>query len=174
MRDKDWERTLGVWALLTLVNGFGEESGWRGYAIPKLQQRFSPLTATLILAPLWALWHLPYFFVVATYRSFGPQEVAGFVLGLTLGAVVLTWLYNRSGGSILIVACWHGTFNLVTATVAAQGTIAAVVSTLVMLQAAVLVALELRARRRGLPSILGPLFGSGGPRAFQLGARVSF
>jgi membrane protease YdiL (CAAX protease family) len=49
---------LGVLAVL-LVAGFGEETGWRGFAVPHLELRFSPLTTALIVAPLWALWHLP-------------------------------------------------------------------------------------------------------------------
>jgi uncharacterized protein len=63
---------VGVFLLITLVGSLGEETGWRGYALPQLQRRFSPLTATLILAPLWFLWHLPQFAVIATYRDFGP------------------------------------------------------------------------------------------------------
>ena len=138
---------LGVWALLTAINGLGEETGWRGFALPALQRRFSPLISTLILAPVWAFWHIPYFFVIENYRRFGPGQVAGFVIGLTCGAVVLTWLYNRSGGSILLVTLWHGTYNLLSGTEAAGGLIAAVVSTLVMVQAGVLAFLE--ARRPG-------------------------
>jgi membrane protease YdiL (CAAX protease family) len=142
-----------VWALLTLVDGFGEETGWRGFAIPALQKRFSPLVASLAVALFWALWHIPYFFVIPTYKGFSPAAVIGFVIGLTCGSIVLTWLYNRSGESILIVAVWHGTYNLVSGTEAVKGTIAAVVSTLVMLQALLLVVCELRAMQRGLPSV---------------------
>lgn len=108
----------------------GEELGWRGYALPSLQSRFSPLSATLILALFWFLWHLPMFAVIATYRSFAPIGYVGMALGLTCGAVVLTWLYNRSGGSILLVAIWHGLYNLVSATEAVNGTLAAIVTAL--------------------------------------------
>jgi uncharacterized protein len=142
--------------LLIVFGALGEETGWRGYALPQLQRRFSPLTSSLILAVLWFGWHLPQFFVIATYRNSSPVQYVGFFLGLTCGAVILTWLYNRSGGSILLVAVWHGLYNFVSGTQAATGLLAAVVTTLVMTQAVVLIVLELRARRRGRPSILGP------------------
>lgn len=148
---------IGVWLAVILINGLGEETGWRGFAVPQLQRRYSPLIASLVVVPLWAFWHAPYFAVLSTYRDFGPMQYAGFVFGLGCGSVVLTWLYNRSGASILIVAVWHGTFNMFGGgTDATQGTIAAVVSTAIMIQAVILIALELRARRRGAASVLGP------------------
>jgi membrane protease YdiL (CAAX protease family) len=147
---------LGVWALLTVVNGFGEETGWRGFALPLLQKRFRPLPAGLIVAVLWALWHVPYFFILPTYRGLGPAHGIGFVFGLACGAIVLTWLYNRSSQSILIVTFWHGTFNLVSGTEAVRGAIATVVSTCVMIQALFLVACEIRARHRQLASPCRP------------------
>lgn len=147
---------FGVW-LAAIVGGVGEETGWRGFALPQLQSRYSPLVASLTIVPMWAFWHAPYFAVLSTYRGFGPMQYAGFVFGMGCGSIVLTWLYNRSGASILVVAVWHGTFNMFGgATTATEGTIAAVVSTAVMIQAFVLVALELRARHNGSPTRLGP------------------
>ena len=142
--------------LLILIGALGEETGWRGYALPQLQRRFSPLTSSLIIAVVWFGWHLPQFFVIATYRDSAPAQYAGMFLGLACGSVVLTWLYNRSGGSILLVAIWHGLYNFVSGTQAATGILAAVVSTLIMIQGLALIGLEVRARRHGLPSVLGP------------------
>jgi CAAX protease family protein len=142
--------------LIIFVGALGEETGWRGYALPQLQRRFSPLASSLILAVVWFGWHLPQFLVIATYRDFAPVQYVGMFLGLACGTVVLTWLYNRSGGSILLVAVWHGLYNVVSGTQAATGLLAAVVSTLIMIQAVVLIVLEVRARRRGRPSVLGP------------------
>jgi CAAX protease family protein len=140
---------LGVWALLILVGGFGEETGWRGYALEHLEKRFGALAGTLVLAVGWALWHVPSFFVIDTYIKLGAAGMPGFLLGMMSGAIVLTWIYHRCRRSILAVAVWHGTFNLTSGTLAARGTIAAIVSTGVMVWAVVLVILELRARRRG-------------------------
>jgi CAAX protease family protein len=142
--------------LIVFVGALGEETGWRGYALPQLQRRFSPLASSLILAVLWFGWHLPQFLVIATYRDSSPVQYVGMFLGLACGAVVLTWLYNRSDGSILLVAVWHGLYNIVSGTQAATGLLAAVVSTLIMIQAVVLIVVDLRDRRRGRPSVLGP------------------
>lgn len=148
---------LGVWALEIGWNGLGEETGWRGFALPMLQDRHGPLLGTLLLAVGWAGWHAPYFFLLESYQDFSAGTLVGFFIGLTCGAFVLTWIYNRSGGSILAAAAWHGTYNMTSATTGSRGTIAAVVSTLVMVWGIGLVLLELRARRRGEPSVLGPV-----------------
>lgn len=144
---------VGV-SVVVLVGALGEETGWRGFALPLLQRRYSPLTAALLVTPIWAAWHLPLFLTVSGYRGFAPAVFVGFVFSLGCGSLVLTWLYNGSGASILACAVWHGLFNMATATAAGNGVIAAVVSTLVIGQALVLLRLELRSRRRGLPSVL--------------------
>lgn len=146
-----------VVSLVAILGALGEETGWRGFALRYFQRRHSPLVAALLVTPIWALWHLPFFFTVANYRGVAPVGYVGFVFGLGCGSIVLTWLYHRSGGSVLACAVWHGLYNVATGTAAATGTIQAVTSTLVYLQALLLVGLELRARRRGRASILGPL-----------------
>jgi membrane protease YdiL (CAAX protease family) len=142
--------------VIVVVLTFGEETGWRGFALPLLQRRYGALAAALLVTPIWALWHLPYFFTVTTYRGFAPVGYVGFVFGLACGSIVLTWLYNGTGGSILACAVWHGLYNLETGTAAANSTIQAVTSAFVYVLAFLLVGLELRSRRRGGPSILGP------------------
>lgn len=123
---------LGIMALPLwfITFGIGEETGWRGYALPRLQQNRSALSAALILAMLWGLWHLPQFFYL-----FDPAIAIGWALGLTCGSILFAWLFNSANGSILIVAVWHGCFNFITASDAGNGVLAAVVSTLVMVWA---------------------------------------
>jgi uncharacterized protein len=102
---------LAVYVLALLVNGFGEETGWRGFALPHLQRRHRPLYASLWLAIGWAGWHLPLFFIVASFRGFSPATLPGFLIGLACGAILLTYMYNGTGGSVLLVALWHTTYN---------------------------------------------------------------
>ena len=92
--------------------GFGEEVGWRGFALPRLQARRSALAATVLLTFAWALWHLPLFFYRPGYTSMGPAGVAGWFFSLLTGAVLLTWLYNQSRGSILVVALFHASVDV--------------------------------------------------------------
>lgn len=134
-----------VVALVLVCNGFGEETGWRGFALAPLQERFGPVRGTLALAILWAGWHAPLFSVVQTYRGMGPVAlVGGFGLGLCAGAVVLARVVSRTGGSVLAAALWHTTYNVGAATTAGGGVVAAVTTTCVMAWAAWLLVLEWR------------------------------
>lgn len=146
---------VGVLLLVTLLNGFGEETGWRGFAIEHLQRRMTPLAATLVVAVAWAGWHAPIFFFVSGFKDFGPAMLVGFFIGMACGAVVLTWLYNRSGGSVLIVAVWHGIYNIVTGSAGAEGTVQVVVSALVITLAIRLVVQEVHAAHAGAPTVIG-------------------
>jgi membrane protease YdiL (CAAX protease family) len=125
---------LAGWIVWTLTFGLGEETGWRGFALPRLQRERSARSATLILGLLWAVWHLPQFFYNYEMGLFG---VVAFTVSILSGALVLTWLYNSTGGSVLVPALWHGALN--TAVAGAQGEMAALVNAFVIL-AAVLIA----------------------------------
>jgi len=111
----------GVLPLWLVTFGFGEEIGWRGFALPRLQKTMSVQRATLVLALIWSLWHTPAFFYLDTIENLGGLIIIpGFVIGVLFGAVLFTWLYNGTGGSILMVAIWHALFDLVTASEAGQ------------------------------------------------------
>jgi membrane protease YdiL (CAAX protease family) len=92
---------------------FFEEIGWRGFALPRLQGLYGPLGGTLILGVLWALWHLPLFLIPTWDTPHGsPLDVALFVV-LAIGiAVVLTWVFNNTKGSVLMTILAHGSFNM--------------------------------------------------------------
>lgn len=159
---------LWVWLAVTVVNGFGEEAGWRGYALPQLQTVVSPLRATVIVSLFWAGWHAPQFFYVQTFKDFPPVMIPIWVYGLFCGAVVMTWLYNRSGGSVLVVAIFHSLFNLTGGTEAASeqsGVLSMVLYFYVVLVAIYLLRAEHRANAVGL-TVIG-----NAPRALDEGAR---
>jgi membrane protease YdiL (CAAX protease family) len=104
-----WTNLLPGFAIALLIPGLGgawEEPGWRGFALPSLQAGRSALVASLILGAVWALWHLP--LVVATGQMGGWDIVI--IMAWTL---VLTWVYNGTGGSVLIVMLFHAMFNTV-------------------------------------------------------------
>jgi membrane protease YdiL (CAAX protease family) len=140
-------------ALLTIVtvfvcNGLGEEAGWRGFAVDRLLQRHTLTRTSLIVAAVWAPWHLPLFFLVGTFRGFAVVEIVGWVVGLAAGSILLAWLYRGSKRSVLLVAAWHTAFNFTTATPAAAGTAAALSSMFVILGAVVVVVVDHRATTR--------------------------
>jgi membrane protease YdiL (CAAX protease family) len=92
-----------------LLIGPVEEIGWRGYAQPLLQRRFTPLVASLILGTFWGLWHLPAFLLGGTEQnawSFGP-----FMVGAVAISVLMTPMFNAARGSILVPALFHFQLN---------------------------------------------------------------
>jgi uncharacterized protein len=91
-------------------SALGEEVGWRGYALPRLQSRRSALGASLILGLIWAFYHLPLFFTGQAFRS--PGLFVPFVISTSALSVILTWVHNSIGGSLLLVVLLHATANL--------------------------------------------------------------
>jgi membrane protease YdiL (CAAX protease family) len=87
-----------------------EEFGWRGYALPRLQRKFNALVSSIVIGFMWGLWHLPYFFIGTelTY-AYGiiPQIITAILL-----SILLTWLFNNTGGSVLVALIFHNMFNL--------------------------------------------------------------
>lgn len=131
-----------AWPLLVLAvlafNGYGEEAGWRGFLVPGLLKRSGPFTTSLIVAVVWFTWHIPSFAVIEGYRIFGLGIVPMMGLGLIAGAMILTWLYVGSGGSIWIVALWHLTYNFASASSAGRGPAGMIVYTAVIAWALVI------------------------------------
>src|ERR687890_822454 len=105
---------LGVvimWAFFIFPgSALGEEIGWRGYALPRLQTGRSALSASLIFAPIWGLWHLPLWLTGAPVKT--PTFYVPFFASAFAFSVILTWVYNSTGGSLLMVVLLHATVNL--------------------------------------------------------------
>lgn len=94
--------------LLTVVLSAGEEIGWRGHLLPLLQARLSALMASLVLGVIWAVWHVPVFYGA----GIGGWVLAVRLVSIPAGAVVFTWLFNNTGGSVLAVTLLHAGNNV--------------------------------------------------------------
>jgi len=82
-----------------------EETAWRGFALPRLNARFNPLVASLVLGTLWALWHLPLFFIADSFQASIP--FVGFVISTVATSVIIGWLFAHARGSVLLAALFH-------------------------------------------------------------------
>ena len=91
--------------LVDLISN-GEEIGWRSYVLPRLQSKYSALTSTLILGVIWGFWHLPKYL-----SHWNTVSFAWFMVHTMAYAVMLTWLYNNTKGSLLLVAISHASSN---------------------------------------------------------------
>jgi membrane protease YdiL (CAAX protease family) len=109
---------LPLWLLLPIyllfvglfAGGLDEELGWRGYALPRLQARYGALPASLILGVIWAFWHLPNWFLPDSNQATISFPI--FLVGAVALSIILTWLYNSTGGSLLLVILAHTIFDV--------------------------------------------------------------
>jgi membrane protease YdiL (CAAX protease family) len=91
----------------------GEEPGWRGFALPRLQQQYGPLVGTLILGVLHGLWHFPVYFIPGTILE-GPFNITAFVAntGLVVAmSMIWTWFFNNARQSVFFAMLVHGVSN---------------------------------------------------------------
>lgn len=100
---------LGFLAGQLILGPLGEELGWRGFALPRLLRRFSPLVASLILGIIWGVWHLPSFFVSTLAQR--NLAIPVFLFGALCMSILATWLYLHTAGSVLITVLFHLAFN---------------------------------------------------------------
>ena len=101
--------------VIMLLNSLIEELGWRGFALDRLQRKWSALGASIALGLIHALWHTPLYLARGTIQyewGLFSQNYWMFLLNATLGAVLHTWLYNDNRRSILTAILFHGAHNL--------------------------------------------------------------
>jgi membrane protease YdiL (CAAX protease family) len=89
-----------------------EEAGWRGFALPRLQERFSALTSSLILGVVWAAWHLPFY---ATSGGGAGIPFPAYAALVTVLTIYFTWVYNNTRGSLVLCVLAHFSFNAASA-----------------------------------------------------------
>src|SRR5205823_5233150 len=95
----------------------GEEVGWRGYLLPRLERKIGLASAGLLVGVIWGAWHLPMFFLPA--GDMVGQSFWVFLLSVTALSVAFTWLYARTGGSLLMTMVLHAAVNNTTGIVPA-------------------------------------------------------
>lgn len=103
---------IGFFLYNLLFFGLGEEVGWRGFALPRLQSKYNALWSGLILTLFWAVWHWPLFLYRPGFIEMGIAGTFGWFFSLMTGSVLLTWLYNSSRANILICAVFHSTIDI--------------------------------------------------------------
>jgi membrane protease YdiL (CAAX protease family) len=106
---------LSVYAFF-LGGPLGEEPGWRGFALPRLQALHGPLVGSLILGVMWGLWHLPLFFT--PWNELTTLNVVVYVLATICLSLIYTWVFNNTKGSLLIAILLHWSFDVATVPVA--------------------------------------------------------
>jgi membrane protease YdiL (CAAX protease family) len=108
--DEPWYIILGGTFFSVAVGGqSGEELGWRGYALPRLASRLGYGGASIILGVIWALWHLPLFFVREA-DTYG-QSFFLYTMQVIAISVAIAWLYQRTNGSLLLTMLMHSAIN---------------------------------------------------------------
>ena len=114
-----WQMKVGefgriCWAPFSFlfVVTVGEETGWRGYLLPELQRRFSPLISTLILGLIWSLWHSPLYFI-GLYDFPGNRLVNAlmYIPFAIAFSFQFTWIFNRTGGVLSLALLLHASSN---------------------------------------------------------------
>jgi membrane protease YdiL (CAAX protease family) len=91
------------------LGGGQEELGWRGYALPRLQAAYGGTVASLVIGLVWAVWHLPAFAIPAS-SQYG-QAFLPYAVGVLGFSVLLTWVFNGTGGSVLLAMLFHASVN---------------------------------------------------------------
>ena len=91
--------------LFPLSGAFGEELGWRGYALPRVQSRFWALSAALIIGVIQTAWHLPLF------ASLPSTPLVPLIVGYMGLGILATWVFNNTRGSVLMTMLLHASFN---------------------------------------------------------------
>jgi membrane protease YdiL (CAAX protease family) len=148
-----------VFDLVVAGVGFGQEIGWRGVALPRLQSSRGPLGGALLSALPWGAWLLPLLLVNNAWREPREGALAPLTVGVLLlvaSSVVLAFVVARTEGSIAAAALWHGCLRMGTATEGGRGVVGDVLAGAVVLGGMGLVVAELVVRRRGRTLLVPP------------------
>ena len=101
---------VGAFVIALITGATGEELGWRGFLLPRLQARSTALLASLIVGVVWGLWHLPLWFISGQLWQTLPFW--SFALGSIATSIIYTWIVNNTGGSMVMASLIHLSTNL--------------------------------------------------------------
>lgn len=110
-----FDMQVAIMGLLWLVLAFGEEAGWRGYALPRLVERHGFWLGSLILGVIWCVWHYPRLLGSPYLGSLSEALplIGLFSAQIIISNFILCWLYFRSGRSVIAATLFHASFNVV-------------------------------------------------------------
>jgi len=106
-----------MFIFFTIAAGMGEEFGWRGFLLPRLQTRHTALVSGLLVGVIWAIWHIPLFFIKGTSQyDMQSQDgllpvMLGYLTFVIVSSIQFTWVFNNTKGSVLLAAVMHGASN---------------------------------------------------------------
>ncbi|MFL0249287.1 CPBP family intramembrane glutamic endopeptidase [Clostridium neuense] len=98
--------------MITLLLGgpLGEEIGWRGFLLPRLQKKLNPFYSSIVLGIIWSCWHLPLFFIAGTDQYGVPFLL--FIMTTIINTIIITWIFNRTNGSLIFPILFHTCNNI--------------------------------------------------------------
>jgi len=102
---------IAFFVIIFTAGPLQEEFGWRGYALPRLQSRFNAVTSGIILGFFWWLWHLPAVFIPGRFMTDDLAVFLALLAVITLTAILFTWIYNNTNGSVLAAMLTHASMN---------------------------------------------------------------
>jgi len=105
-----WYLIIIAFLYVLFLSVLGEEAGWRGFALPRLQKKYNALISSLIIGSLWGIWHLPLFFMEGNFHGSIPF-VLFFIQDIAF-SIIYTWIYNNTKGSLLIAHLFHTASNV--------------------------------------------------------------
>lgn len=162
--ERPWSSILVGFLMMLPYGPLAEELGWRGFALPLLQERMNALNASIVLGMIWWAWHLPQLLIPELQWAVGGLPVFLYLLLILPGSILAAWIFNRSNGSVLPAILLHASMNYFTGLLGFNSPyfFSMVVSSLWVVSLLIIICSGLKARQSGKPLI-----------PFKLGKEIS-
>lgn len=105
-----WYLIIVAFLYVLFLSVLGEETGWRGFALPRVQVKHNALISSLIIGVFWAVWHLPLFWMPGNFHETIPISL--FILQGVTVSIIYTWIYNNTKGSLFLAHIFHAASNI--------------------------------------------------------------